>query len=167
MPVRVKTDKVAKGRSKGSIDMSFTTLILLALAGAIAAPPTFVVIYAGMLPTGVAFITDQTRTKHSARCVAGLNLAGVAPFVFSLWSGTHSLEAAFGILTDTFTWLVMYGAASLGWVLTAAMPPVASVYLEFRNNLRLNGLQTRQQKLVADWGAAVARAGQNGGTKDD
>ena len=80
--------------------------ILCCLLGfVVAALPTVIVLCIGMVPTVVACIIDLTPGRYAARCVAGVNIAGVVPFLDRLWSSTNDMAAAVGIATDVFAWL--------------------------------------------------------------
>ena len=117
--------------------------------------PTMPILLLGMIPTGVAFLVDRTPGKTAAICVAGLNFAGVAPFVATLWNGANTLNQSFGIMTDIYSWLGMYGAAAAGWLLFLALPPLVASFLKIHAAQRVASLRAVQSRLKAEWGVGA------------
>ena len=150
-----------KGGSKVMV-VSFSLIVLL-----IAALPTTILLAVGMTPAFVALVVDVTPGKYLARCVAGLNAAGVAPFVENLWSGANDISAALGIVGDPFTWLAMYGAAAIGWLLFLGVPGVVAVFRSLNAKRRINSLRETQKELLREWGDAVQppKKTENGATE--
>lgn len=113
--------------------------------------PTAIVIAVGMMPTIVSFIVDITPGKYACRCVAGLNVAGVVPFVDKLWSGYNDIGAAINIIGDTLAWLAFYGSAGFGWVLFWAVPGVVSTARMLNARRIIHGLKASQENLAIEW----------------
>ena len=119
--------------------------------------PTALVLVIGGLPTLVAVVVDGHRRHHLARCVGFLNFAGVAPYLAKIWMN-HTVLAAMRMLTDPFVWLVMYGAAALGWIIYLSAPSIAWMQVELTGSRRIKILKARQHQLIAEWGEEVAGA---------
>src|SRR3954465_7097092 len=82
----------------------------------VVAPATVLLLVLGMLPFIVAWFIDRREEKYAAYCVGGFNFSGVLPYLFLLWATGNSINA-FGVIAKSpFSWLVMYGAAALGWL---------------------------------------------------
>jgi hypothetical protein len=120
--------------------------------------PTWVFLLLAMLPSVVAFIVDRTPYRYAWVSVAGLNFAGVAPYLMKLWFEAHSLSNALHILSNPFDLIVMYGAAGLGWVLHMSLPPVVGAWLDVTSQRRLSHLRAIQRKLLTEWGEEVAQS---------
>ena len=135
------------------------TLVLLVICGlfgfVIAALPTVIVLCVGMFPAIVAFIIDLTPGRYAARCVAGVNIAGVVPFIDRLWSSTNDLPAAVGIVTDVYAWLAFYAASGVGWLLFLGLPGLVASYTTFSARRRANALRERLEELKREWGSEV------------
>ncbi|CCQ75176.1 hypothetical protein [Magnetospira sp. QH-2] len=145
--------KTAAPRKKGPnlIVMAGLAVVLLAVA-----LPQVLILFFGMLPTWVAiFLIDRSKEKYASFCVGGLNFCGTLPYVLDSWFGTNTPVAAFKILTNAFSLLVMYGSAALGWVIFMVVPPVVAVFLQVLNERRVQQLRSEQKKLVDDWGEEV------------
>ena len=123
---------------------------------AIISLPTLIIFIPGMLPTSVARICDRTKQKYATLCVGGLNICGVFPFIIKLWSDNHSIAAATDTISDLFVLLVMYSAASFGWLIFLAVPPVVSTFLDVLAQRRVNILRGKQENTVENWGPEVA-----------
>lgn len=120
--------------------------------------PSVPILLLGMLPTAVAVLIDRSPGKTAALCVAGLNFAGVAPFIAALWSGPNTLGQSFTIMANLYTWLIMYGAAALGWLLYLASPPVVGSFLQIHAAQRVASLRATQARLREEWGIGTKSA---------
>ena len=133
------------------------TLVWIGLAAlVVAAFPTFIVLAVGIIPTLVAYLIDRRANKNATRCMAAMNLAGVAPVLMMLWGRGHTMGAALSLLSDVYNWLLMYGAAAGAVGLLWSMERAAATVLKASARQRLGSLQSRQKKLIAEWGDAVA-----------
>jgi hypothetical protein len=120
--------------------------------------PTWVFLFLAMLPAGVAFLVDRTPYRFAWISVAGMNFAGVAPFLMNLWFTGNRMEVAFKMLADVFDLLIMYGAAGFGWIIHMSLPPIVGAFLDVSAQHRLSSLKATQQKLTKEWGEEVGAA---------
>lgn len=144
----------AQGGSKVGI-----TPIFLALAFVIAlltSLPTIILTLIAMLPTMVAFVIDRTEGKQNTMAVGAMNFAGLWPYLWSLWTGDHSIAAAMRMLGDPFVWLVIYGAAAFGWTIFILVPPIMIQVLKVLAEQRVETLRDNQKKIIQEWGKEVA-----------
>ena len=118
--------------------------------------PTVLLLLFGMLPAIVAYIIDPSKHKTSTICVGAMNFAGVFPYLLGLWTGIHSIDVALGILTDVLALMVMYSAATAGWMVFVAVPPVVGVLLNVMDGRRIEALRARQKRTLKEWGQDVA-----------
>lgn len=128
------------------------------IAFIIAALPTVVVLLVGMIPTVVAYIIDLTPGRYAARCVAGLNIAGVVPFLNRLWSSTNDLPAAIHVVTDVYAWFAFYAASGVGWALFASLPGFVASFKTYSAKRRANALREQLEQLKDEWGDEVSGA---------
>jgi len=131
-------------------------LILTGILGFLfAALPTAIVLSVGLMPTLVALIVDVTKGRYLTKCVAGMNIAGVLPFLHKLVLTGHDVQTAMAIVSDAFAWLVMYSAAAMGWLLFMGLPGVVSMFKVLTAKRRVYVLQELQRSLLNEWGDCI------------
>ena len=133
--------------------MSASVLLMLVVA----TPGTLLLLFFGMLPTGIALVVDSSRGKYAASTVGGTNFAAVFPVLFDLWLHGHSVSAAGAALTDAFAMTAIYAAAAFGWTLHLGIPVIAGAIRQATSVAKVARLRTRQQQLVDAWGEEVAQ----------
>ena len=132
-----------------------TTFLFLATPASLFVAPTTVIMVPGLLPTMVAYIIDRDPDKTAPLTVGALNLCGTLPFAMDLWLHQHTLPAALHLLGDPLTWLVMYGAAAVGWAFYYLIPPIVTNVEVMRSEARIESLQRTKREMVAEWGPEV------------
>jgi hypothetical protein len=142
------------GRGGGSVNRLLIFLTLLALVPF--SLPTILVMFVGLLPTIVAAVVERGDNRYAWVCIGGLNFSGLAPWLFSLWFGHHTLDFAFEVVTNITMLLVAYGAAGVGSALYLALPPLVATLMSATAQHRAVGLHAAQRKLVEQWGDGVA-----------
>ena len=121
-------------------------------------PESIILFLVGLLPTMVAFIVDKSSGKCATLCVGAMNLAGIFPSIFKLWSGQNSFSQAIQIITDVFDLVIMYGAAGFGWILYVTIPSAVSALLNIIAQRRIARLRNLQRDLISEWGKDVAKS---------
>ncbi len=144
-----------RGKAKGGSRGGGTMFIVIGTVMAVTALPMCVLFAAGMVPTVVAAIVDRHRSRYLARSVAAMNLAGMVQPTIALLHIGMSIPGVQHILTDSRMWLMMYGAAAVGWLLNLGMPSMARVIVDIRADQLQRQLQTRAKELVREWGEEV------------
>ena len=136
----------AKKRSRGIWLWLFVPPLL------VVAMPTFILLLLGMLPTLVAGVVDRRPERYTAYCVGGFNLCGVLPYLIDLWAGRDSMMALSPILSRPVNWLVMFGAAAVGWIVFHWTPQVMIRLAALRDRRAIASMKRRQEELVEEWG---------------
>jgi len=103
----------------------------------------------------VAYVVDRDPEKTAPMTVGALNFVGVVTFLINLWQAGHTMAALSKVMSDPFAWLVMYGAAGLGWSLYYGIPPAVAGWITLRAQSRIARRVEEQQELVAHWGSEV------------
>ncbi|MGB8275385.1 MAG: hypothetical protein WCF16_08985 [Alphaproteobacteria bacterium] len=142
--------RAAVRKARGSVATAWAAAVMGVMM--ILALPSFVVIVVGMIPALVAFFIDRTRNKYFGICVAGMNFAGVMPFLAQLWHGHNSVGQALAILANVYAWLAMYGAAGAGWLLYLCLPAFVESFLRIRSKKRISDLTAARRELEREWG---------------
>ncbi|HZB90450.1 MAG TPA: hypothetical protein VE397_03345 [Stellaceae bacterium] len=140
-------------QSSGSIPVTLTVMVIVGLA--LTALPLCILVVAGLLPTAVAVVVDRHRRRYLARTVGAMNLAGVLPGALQIWTAGISFSSLQQTIDSPYNWLVMYGAAAVGWVLYFCVPPVVAMVIEVRVDESKRRLEARAKALVDEWGEEV------------
>ena len=135
--------------------LAIATAILVLLFAAL---PTTTVLVIGMAPTLGAFIGDTTPGRYLTKCVAGLNFAGVFPFLYQLWTTSNDMSTAIATVTDMYAWLIMYCAAAIGWLLFLGLPGGVSMFRTLNAKRRIYVLCEQQKDLLNEWGESIVPA---------
>lgn len=147
-----------RGKRKGKKKSLWTFLLLLLPAGLVVLP-TSILFGLGMIPTMVAYVIDRDPEKPAPITVGGLNFCGCLPYAIDMWKhGGGSISASLKLFTDPLSWLVMYGAAAVGWALFYGIPPAVANAEIMRSERRIDALKQRKVALVQEWGPDVAES---------
>lgn len=126
--------------------------ILVAIAILFVSRYAFVFFVASMLPTIVAVAVDRNAHKCASATVCSFNLIGVLPYVVQLWQSLSINSAAKHIVSDITTWLVVYGASTVGALLYLALPIVVGRVFVMRNEIKIKQLNSTIDDLSLEWG---------------
>ena len=141
------------GKAPPSTARLFMTIALLALIPF--SLPTMLLMFAGMLPTLVAALTDRTSSRYAWICVGGLNFAGLCPAVLTLWFGHHEITYALHLVTSITVMLMAYLASAAGWALYFIMPPIVMTVMAATSKRRAASLHSQLRKIEEEWGKEV------------
>jgi hypothetical protein len=117
--------------------------------------PTTVLLGVAMLPAIVAAIADRNRYKLKALTIGAMNLAGCTPFLISLWAHDNTITGAVTLVANPQTLVVVWMAASVGYLIDWSMSGIVSTVMTQRAGGRLKEIQKRQGELVQRWGDEV------------
>lgn len=118
--------------------------------------PTFVLFVIGMVPSALAFVLDDTRSKSAAKGIAYLNIAGCFIIGMDLWNGDNSFDAVMNLLLEPINLVIMYGMALFGVILIRSLKPFIQTYLRINYQMQQRNLRNRRKALLREWGEAVA-----------
>ena len=153
VPLRDAPRPVTAGRSAGA-SFAVTALLIVGASLLVLDFRIFVFFLVGMSPTIVAFIIDVDRRKYAARSVGCLNFAGLTPYFRRLIDNSGS-GAVLDLASDMTAWLVVGGAASVGWLIHFFMPVLVGQVMQLIDLARVGALRRRQRELVKEWGEDI------------
>lgn len=148
-------EKAEGGKKKGG---GFKIILLMVVCGA-ASPffmPTILLLLVGMTPTMVALFTDTERDRSTATSIGFMNFAGVTPFILDLMIKGQSMDNLMHILREPNNWLVMLGAAFVGWLILSSVPQAMTTFTLARGEAKLKILKQNLEQLKTTWGPDVA-----------
>jgi hypothetical protein len=129
--------------------------VIVVTVMAVAALPLCLLFVGGMLPSFVAAAVDRAPRRYFTRTVGAMNLAGLAPGVLHLWEAGITFGSLRQVATTPWTWLAVYGAAGIGWLLFFVAPTVARALLDVKVDETQRRLEARTKALVEEWGDEV------------
>ena len=129
--------------------------VLAALPLALVLWPTCMVVGVSLIPTLVMYLFEREPGKQVTICVGLANAVGALPAVAGLWDHGQSYEAAVNLLRDGLTWLVPYAAAAGGYMVYFATESIITAYYRITTAERIRQVQSRQRKLIEEWGPDV------------
>jgi hypothetical protein len=144
-----------KPKSGTSNTKRYAILIVLGVLCAVVFKMGVFLLFVGMLPAIVAYETDHTKFKFLFSTVAAFNFAGVFPDMMQVYIEGGTLDMLKIKLLDPGVWLVMYGAAALGWSMVWLSPFIAATTLEGIYSGRILHLEGMQKKAEEEWGPEV------------
>lgn len=137
----------------------FHILLAMCLLGAVVLKLSFIFLFIGMMPAMVAYVIDHDKNKYICSTVAALNFAGVFPDMVNIFNAGGTFDAVKDKLLDPLIWLVMYGAAGVGWAVVWVSPVVAAIFLDGLYRARILHLENVQKKMEDEWGPGLSRKG--------
>jgi len=145
-----KARTVRRGRRGGGV---LLLVVLLPIAALML--PSTVLVLAGLIPTFVAYAVDRDSEKSLPLTVGAMNICGIMPFCIRLWQNGHQMDLSLSMLAQPVTWVVMYSAAGIGWVLYFAIPPLVAGAMVARDEEKIRRLEEQREALVEEWGPGV------------
>lgn len=141
-----------KGGTGLGLKLAITVLALAALT----VVPLVLVLLPGMMPTLVTVLVERQRPRYLTYTVGMMNFAGVLPILLTVAKGQLTMTAAGLALANPVTWIVMYGAGAVGWLICGATPPLARLCLELQASQRRRALEALGKAVRQEWGDEVA-----------
>src|ERR1700743_2762896 len=114
--------------------------------------PTVIVLMVALIPTGVAFLVERGKGYYGGLTVGCMNFAGASPYLFDLWFKGHTVQAATGIITNVFAWMMFYGAAMFGWAIYSTTPSLVSTFMTMTSGRGIVSLREQERDLRMKWG---------------
>lgn len=154
-----KPDKKEKAAaSGGKAKMRFKhklLLIIFSLAMMVLLRTGFVFFVIGMLPCIVAYYMDVSKHHYTFKTVFAANLSGMMPFITKIIAAGPSSAQLQAIMGDITSWVMIYGAALIGWLLILVCPMVAQALVAGLHQTQFARYDWLQKKLESEWGAEV------------
>ncbi len=125
-------------------------------AACVVMPGAAFLLTAGLSPSLVAALVDQSSGRARTHAMTITNLAGLMPALKTLWNHGGAFETVRVLLGDVFAWLGIFGAAAGALVLLWIGPHLAISYLSLQRRRTAAEIERAQNALRQEWGPAVA-----------
>lgn len=133
----------------------FVVVVCMCLVGLVVLPTTLLLLV-GMVPTIAALMSSRDEGIYRGVTVGVMNFAGCLVPLLVLWTNNHSIGQTTALLTDPFNYVIMYGAAALGWGVFYAVPPTVLGIMRWYYEMDIKRQEKIQKDLVKEWGDDVA-----------
>jgi len=144
---------LAKGTGKSVVWLMGGLGLLAMVAIGLGSPTLLMFMMIGFGPTFAAAAIDRDPERHQAIAVGAMSLGAMIPMV--LGQLTARPGSGYSVLTDPFAWLIVYGAAGIGWAVHTSVPVLIVMVSDMRNDWKRKELQKLQESLVEEWGQEV------------
>lgn len=146
--------RTIRSRKSDKSGLSGMMMAVVAIGGfGVISPGAAGAIFVCMLPTFVLLFGDSDGLQMMrAQCVGYLNAAAAFPFVYGIYNGDATFVQELMALKLV---LIPWGAALIGTFLQYMAPYLASSFLQFAADEKLNKILTTREKLIDDWGPEV------------
>lgn len=151
---RGSTKKPASGLRKMRFKHKLL-LIIFSLLMMVLLRTGFVFFVIGMLPCIVAYYMDVTRHRYIFQSIFAANLSGMLPYLTKIAHHGPSSMMLQEIMGSSTTWVVVYGAALVGWLLVKVCPTLAQVMVASAHRAQHMRYGWMQKKLENEWGDEV------------
>ncbi len=145
-----KDAKKKSGGGKTTLIMVLVTLVMIVVFKL-----GFLFFVIGILPSIVSYYIDATRSNLSFQTVFTCNLAGVLPFMADMLKAGGSNAAVQEIIANSVNWLIVYGAAGMGWLLVMVAPMLSQILINAMHQRQIGRLERHQRILVEEWGSEL------------
>lgn len=152
----VKSSKSLRGRRRGMSLLNQMLLTGVCLGLLAVSLPSALMLMLALMPTFCALAVAPSQGYYSALSIGALNFAGTWPFLLKLWTTGHTIANAMAIIINPYAWLMIYGAAAVGWMLCQWFPIFVSSFMSIFSARRLKEIERTQKKLIEEWGPEVA-----------
>lgn len=138
--------------------MGWRSRLLLSVMGltSIAALPTTVIFFVGMMPTIIVRFTDKKKSRTRVFTVGFMNFAACFPFWFDLMHKGHTFPNAIELIGNPMTIVIMYFGAGMGYLIEWCLAGFVGGLLIARGKKKLDDIIKMQEVLTDRWGAEVS-----------
>lgn len=115
----------------------------------------FVFFVIGMLPCIVAYYMDVSKHRYIFKSIFSSNLSGMMPFITRIIHEGPSSSLLQEIMGDATNWIIIYGAALMGWLLVKVCPIITQSMVKGIHQTQIMRYEWVQKKLENEWGDEV------------
>lgn len=126
--------------------------VVIALMVMVVSKYAFVFFSAAMLPTIFAIFLDRNNHKCLSATVCSFNLIGVLPYLINMWASNSVDYTAKQIIVSANSWLVIYGAATVGQLVYILLPLLLARIYMTRIKMQVKKYETERQAICDAWG---------------
>lgn len=113
----------------------------------------------GLLPSLVAYYTDNDESLTVFKTIFACNFAAMLPVIEPMVEAGLAFKPfnSFAVLSDPVNWLVAFSGAALGWCLIYLFQFIARFLVAGAYKHQIAGLEATQKALVKEWGKKIQK----------
>ncbi len=155
MMAKKKKKQKKSNKKKRKINFSAVFLLFLLMIGCLLYLPVAILFIVGMMPTFVAYLTDNIEGKNKTFTIGALNFSAFFYYFINILRHAMPMEVAIEYLANPITIIVIYAAAALGYGLNYMSTLLISGVLKQKSLARIDKLEDKKKKLEERWGEKV------------
>lgn len=156
---------MTKKRGKTSCKTKVLIIILsLLMMGMLRTGFIFVII--ALLPSIVAYYMDITIERYRFKTIFACNLCGVLPYIEKMLYAGPSSAVLQSIMGNIVNWILIFGAALVGWLLSEICPMIAQMMVGSMHQAHISRIERMQRKIEGEWGNEVVQITKSFKTQD-
>lgn len=113
--------------------------------------PVFIFCLIAFVPSFVAAVVDAEDELTFSKSVFMCNFCGVLPIALKILATKMSLAQVFDLMQDPVQWLVVLGAAGIGWLNYLVVPRIFASIIKGKAEKRLQKIKTAKEALFTVW----------------
>lgn len=149
MAKKPSSKKKSGSNASASFQGIFLGIIALLM---IFSPGSFILVLCGMLPTILMYVFERGAGKQEKSCMMAMNAAAVSPYIGELFHRNGGFQEALNIMTNVWSWVVMYGGALLAMILLFIASSIARAVIDVFARKKIELLREKQEKMVEEYG---------------
>lgn len=117
----------------------------------------FVFLIIALLPSIVAYYMDISKHRYTYTAIFSSNFAAVMPYLGRMLHHGPSSSVLQEIMGSAATWIIIYGAAFMGWLLVQTCPMFAQSIVRNYHQGQVARFERMQKKIESEWGPEVTQ----------
>ena len=121
----------------------------------------FIFVIIAMLPSIVAYYMDVTVERYRFKTIFACNMCGVMPYIEKMLYSGPSSAVLQSIMSNVVHWVLIFGAALVGWLLSEICPMISQVLVGSMHQAHISRIERMQRKIEGEWGQEVVHITQS------
>lgn len=109
----------------------------------------------GMLPSILSVVIDKRGGRFASKTVSACNFIVIIPYLFDIGLTYERDIYSKQLMAQPETWLIIYGFASIGWMLVWLVPRLTLIVITVRADIKTQKLVAEQKVLLDEWGPEI------------
>ncbi len=149
-----ETKTIIVTHSNKAMNICMFAIGIVALLFSLISPYSVILVLFGLLPSLIAMIIDPEKDGCIWKMVTLFNSIGILPYLIKISKSSGS-AFVLEIIINPQTWMVIFTAASIGWILYWIFPQIAVLIKDLKINAKIAKLEKELDDLAKEWGEEI------------